>query len=163
MKRINQLTVIILIFAASAFLAYGSGSKEEGPSMMMMDSEDTGTMTADEGKEMRGGKVTFTSLDAARELAAHGPVVLFFHADWCPTCQAAMKDVNEHSGKLKDITVVVVDYDRADDLKEKYMIPYQHTYVQIDEEGNKVVIWNGGGVDEILDNIQRDNYRMEEN
>jgi thioredoxin 1 len=53
------------------------------------------------------------------------------------------------------ITVLVVNYDKARDLKEKYHITYQHTFVQIDGNGDKLAVWNGGGVDTLLENTIR--------
>jgi len=103
----------------------------------------------------RPNKVLFTDLKAAQMLAAEGPTVLFFSADWCPTCQAAMKELDGEAARLGDITVVVVNYDRASDLKRKYGISYQHTYVQIDAEGNKIALWSGGGIDGVLKNVVR--------
>ena len=79
-----------------------------------------------------------------------GPTVLFFYADWCPTCKTAMRDIDSRIPDLGNITVVVVDYDKENQLKRKYGITYQHTYVQIDPMGEKVALWSGGAVDDIL-------------
>ena len=69
----------------------------------------------------------FTTLGDAKALAAQGPTVLFFAADWCPTCEAALRDINANGGKLGDVTVVVVDYDTPAELKKRYGVTYQHT------------------------------------
>ncbi len=37
-----------------------------------------------------------------------------------------------------DISVVVVNYDRSSELKKKYVVTYQHTYVQIDDSGETI-------------------------
>ena len=103
----------------------------------------------------RGGKVAFTDLAGASRLAETGPTVLFFHADWCPTCRHAMGQIDSRLHELGDITVVVVDYDSSPELKKKYAVTYQHTYVQIDGEGEKIALWNGGDVDGILENVAR--------
>ena len=100
--------------------------------------------------------VTYTSLKDAGMLAEEGPVVLFFHASWCPTCKTAMKELEAGKSDLKDITVVIVDYDKYKSEKRKYGITYQHTFVQIDEKGNELAKWNGGGLEEILSRIVRE-------
>jgi thiol-disulfide isomerase/thioredoxin len=100
-----------------------------------------------------GKKVIFTTLEAARKIAAKGPTVLFFAADWCPDCQAALKDINASGSRLKDVTVVVADYDKVPELKTRYGVTVQHTFVQIDTAGNKLAAWNGGGVDGILSHV----------
>jgi len=121
-----------------------------------------GSMAADPetGRMLRmagstGHKVLFTTLEAAEALAAKGPTVLMFAADWCPICQADLKDINAHGSRLGAITVVVVDYDKAADLKSRYGITYQHTYVQIDPMGKKLGVWSGGGVDAILSHVNK--------
>ena len=48
-----------------------------------------------------------------------------------------------------------MDYDKAADLKNRYDITYQHTYVQIDGMGRKLGVWSGGGVDGILSHVNR--------
>ena len=105
---------------------------------------------------MLGGKVPFTNLEDARALAEKGPTVLFFNADWCPLCRADLADIDARISDLGDVTVVVVDYDHAGDLKTKYGVTYQHTYVQIDGKGEKLALWSGGGVDRILKRILRE-------
>jgi thiol-disulfide isomerase/thioredoxin len=102
-----------------------------------------------------GRRVPYTDLDAAKALAARGPTVLFFFADWCPTCQAAMRDIDENGSRLADITLVVVDYDRERDLARRYQVTYQHTFVQIDAAGARLAAWNGGGVEAILARVER--------
>lgn len=76
-------------------------------------------------------------------------------ADWCPTCRVALNDINANGARMNQITLVVVDYDKAADLKAKYGVTSQHTYVQIDARGGKLAIWNGGGVDDIVKNVKR--------
>ena len=50
--------------------------------------------------EEHGNKVIFTDLEAAEALAAKAPTVLFFAADWCPYCQADLKDINANGSRL---------------------------------------------------------------
>ena len=102
-----------------------------------------------------GMKVTYKDLMSAEKLAGSGPTVLFFAADWCPYCQADLKDINMNGSRLGGITVVVVDYDKAADLKKKYAVTEQDTFVQIGPMGEKLAAWNGGGVTGILDKVQK--------
>jgi thiol-disulfide isomerase/thioredoxin len=112
------------------------------------------------GNELRfapssGMKVIFTTLEAAEALATKHPTVLFFAADWCPYCQADLKDINPNGKRLGDVTILVANYDTATELKAKYGITVQNTFVQIDPAGVQRAIWNGGGegVDGILSHI----------
>ncbi len=85
--------------------------------------------------------------------AAKGPVVLFFHAAWCPTCQAADRDIRNNLRDLKDgVQVLRLNYGNSagDHPRAKeYGITYQHTFVQVDATGKLIQKWNGGGVDEL--------------
>jgi thiol-disulfide isomerase/thioredoxin len=94
--------------------------------------------------------IPFSDLSTARLLAAQGPTVLFFNAAWCPTCRATMGELQAGAERLGEVLVIVVDYDRAGELKKRYGVTYQHTWVRIDADGRKLAIWNGGGLDELL-------------
>jgi len=76
--------------------------------------------------------------------SANYDVVLFFRASWCPTCKAVDEDIKSH---LKDIpeslTILDVNYDNSTDLKKKYGVTYQHTFVQVDAQGNLIKKWVG--------------------
>jgi thiol-disulfide isomerase/thioredoxin len=102
-----------------------------------------------------GMKVAYTNLMSAEALASKHPTVLFFSADWCPYCQADLKDINANGAKLGKVNVVVVDFDKSADLKMKYGITSQDTFVQIGPMGEKLAVWNGGGVQGILDNVKQ--------
>lgn len=107
-------------------------------------------------ERMQATQVDFVDEATTAELAATGPTVLFFKANWCPTCRAAQRDIDENLSALSsDLTVVTVDYDTADALKNRYGVTYQHTWVQVDEDLNSITTWNGGGVDQLNRNIQR--------
>ncbi len=98
---------------------------------------------------------------AALDSAATTKRVLFFYASWCPTCIPADADFKENSSILPaDVTVIRVNYndpqtDQDEEaLADKYGITYQHTFVEIDEQGNEVTKWNGGQTIELLKNIK---------
>ncbi len=87
--------------------------------------------------------------------------VLFFYANWCPTCIPADASFMKEQDKIPDdVTVLRVNYndtetDQAEkDLAAQYQITYQHTFVQIDSLGNAVTKWNGGKLEELLANIK---------
>jgi thiol-disulfide isomerase/thioredoxin len=151
--------VIFLLIA----LAATTGATARGRMEKASTAKETGAMMSAQAVDessprfarSTGKKVIFSNLPDAQALAQKGPTVLFFAADWCPTCRLALKDINANGAQLNEITVVVVDYDKAADLKAKYGVTSQHTYVQIDALGEKLAIWNGGGVDGIVKNVKR--------
>lgn len=63
--------------------------------------------------------------------------ILFFYADWCPTCVKWEGTLTESLGSLPSNTLIMkVDYDTADDLKTQYKITKQSTAVFINADGS---------------------------
>ncbi len=76
--------------------------------------------------------------------AATGDVILFFKAGWCPTCGALDRNINANLDQIPEgVTILKVDYDDSQVLKEKYSVKIQHTLVQVDQDGNEIKQWQG--------------------
>ena len=150
------------LLAASA-LTFGqsmmkSAAGAGGTGSMMrsaMETADPNVGAAFRAAPSTGRKILYTDLAAAEALAAKGPTVLFFAADWCPYCQADLKDINAQGSRLGAITIVVVDYDKERQLEKMYGVTVQDTFVQIDSAGARLAAWNSGGVDGILARTKR--------
>lgn len=100
---------------------------------------------------------TYQDYDPAQVAAAaeSGTAVLFFHANWCPTCRAADADITSNLDQLpKGLAIFKTDYDTQNELKKKYGVTYQHTFVQVDADGNLIKKWNGGELAEIVENVE---------
>lgn len=80
--------------------------------------------------------------------------VLFFHANWCPTCKALERNIQ--AGEIPDnLTIIKTDYDAESDLKKMYGVTFQHTLVQVDKDGNSLGKWAGSrDIDEIVAELQ---------
>jgi thioredoxin 1 len=66
-----------------------------------------------------------------RLLADGRPVVVDFHADWCPTCRAqapVIKDLLSKPG-FKDLTVLIANYDTELPLRKSLNVSQQSTLV----------------------------------
>lgn len=82
-------------------------------------------------------------------------VVLFFHATWCPTCKAADAAFKADLSTIpNNVALFKTDYDSNKELKTKYGVTTQHTFVQIDKEGTMVTKWVSGDVDMLIKNIK---------
>lgn len=65
--------------------------------------------------------------------------VLFFHASWCPICKRAEASLQDLYGSTPPaLTTYKVDYDSNVELRQRYGVTYQHTFVLIDGEGNAI-------------------------
>lgn len=83
--------------------------------------------------------------------------VLFFFANWCPTCRPVDTEIQKRIAEIpNDIVILRVNYNDSDtdntekELAKKYGITYQHTFVLLDENGNDTKKWNGNGLDQII-------------
>jgi len=58
-------------------------------------------------------------------------VLLHFHADWCPTCREQQKVLTKLSqeGRLKDIHLLTVDYDKETGLKDALKVTHQSVLI----------------------------------
>lgn len=93
--------------------------------------------------------------EAVASAADTDAVVLFFHATWCPTCKQLADDIRANIDQVPtDVRILLVDYDTATDLKQKYGVTLQHTLVQVDSAGNALGTWNGTPtLDELLSQL----------
>ncbi|MBU3669003.1 MAG: thioredoxin family protein [Candidatus Taylorbacteria bacterium] len=89
-------------------------------------------------------------------LAKDHKVILFFKADWCPSCVTADQSLNKEFAVIpKDIAILKVSYDTEHELRKRYGVTVQHTFVQIDGKGDLVTKWLGGTtVTDILRNVR---------
>ena len=101
------------------------------------------TMMKDEGAMMQKGSYEAYAQEKLA-LANNGDIVLFFRASWCPTCRALDADIRANLSSIPDGLVILdVDYDNSSALKQKYGVTYQHTFVQVDANGNQIAKWTG--------------------
>lgn len=76
--------------------------------------------------------------------AETGDVVLFFKAAWCPSCRTVDADIKKNISMIPEsLTILEVDYDAAAELKARYSVTYQHTFVQVDSQGAMIKKWSG--------------------
>lgn len=87
-------------------------------------------------------------------VAAEGydETILFFHAAWCPECRAfeqAITDDDIPAG----VQILKVDYDDSSELRQRYEVTIQSTFVKVNQEGDRVSLWVGYGRDKSLNAV----------
>lgn len=91
--------------------------------------------------------VYYSETALAKAVENNGKAVIFFHANWCPTCQAAEADFRANPDKIpSNVTILKTDYDTSFDLKRKYGAVFQDTFVQVDKDGDALSKWGSGGL-----------------
>ena len=152
----------------------GDVAMKEEDSAMMKKEEDTKMMEEDDSEKMMEKEEAMMKEDESTEGTVTAPVtlagtytdydaslvgktdttVLAFFASWCPSCVAADKGIS--GGNVPDgLSILKTDFDSSTDLRKKYGVTSQHTYVQVDAEGNLIKKWVGGtSVEEVVEKVQ---------
>ena len=127
-------------------------TKNNGEAMMKADTTKTDSMmkkeetnVMDKGDTMmKAGSYEAYAPEKVMLASATHDVVLFFRASWCPTCRAVDADIKANLSKIpSDLAILDVNYDNSSELKKKYGVTYQHTFVQVDKDGNMIKKWSG--------------------
>jgi thiol-disulfide isomerase/thioredoxin len=77
------------------------------------------------------GEQPYDAATLQKMLAAGQPVVVDFHADWCPTCRAQAPIVKDllATPELKNVTVLIANYDTELALRKSLKVANQSTLV----------------------------------
>ncbi len=88
---------------------------------------------------------------------ASGNIVLFFYASWSPSGINTDKDIVSKKDKLpKDLTILRVNFDDAEAMKQQYGITDQQTFVQVTNTGELIKKWRGANtLEDIIQQIQK--------
>lgn len=160
-KYLIPTLILFGLIGTYFFIQSGKSDKTEpadnSDAMMVDDAKNTmdnEEMMADDSTMMEASRYIEYSPDAFAA-AADKKRVYFFYAPWCPTCVPTDKEFNANLSKIpEDVMLFRTDYDTSTELKQQYGITYQHTFVQVDSDGNEVKKWNGGGINELIANTQ---------
>lgn len=161
---LSRPTALVCGLGVAALLA-GCGSQsatQAGPAAQVSTSSASTPSTTkaatdgeptDQAKPARAGVyLDYAAYQGEPAKYAGTKVVLFFHAPWCPSCRATEEDVLARRDSLPSgLTLVKTDYDSQKDLKKKYGVTTQHTFVLVDPAGEQLKKWNGSlTVDDIV-------------
>lgn len=165
MNKIIAIGVIVAVVVAGAGIYFLNNSSKIDTSMVekneavmteaqkmeqekrekdaMMEKKEGETTIKDEQVMMKAGVYGVYSPEKIA-LAQTENVVLFFKANWCPSCRAVDADIKANLSKIPSkLNILEVNYDTATELKQKYGVTYQHTFVQVDVNGNMLKKWSG--------------------
>lgn len=160
-KNYILIGIVVLILLGFVFVLFsgGNSSPDSTPT------ENLGSSGADSVQDPAGsvedGSRYVVYSEGVIEKAKGKRRVLYFYANWCPTCKVANEDFIKNSERIPDDVVIVkINYIDSDteqaerDLAQKYGVTYQHTFIQIDDGGNEVTTWIGGEIDLLLTQIK---------
>lgn len=153
------ITIVVIFIGAGVFFLYTNSSKNN-PSPARLQNETVKTSNPKGSDISPNGFYGFYSPETFKNSNA-SKKILYFFATWCPECKEADEDFKTNVDKLPEgIAVFKIHYNDPEtspedkNLAKKYGIVYQHTFVQVDNEGQEITKWNGGGLDKLLSSIK---------
>ena len=130
--------------AATSVTAEVSGSEEMESEVSGSEEMESEVSGSEEMATAAGSFITLADYEGDKDTYAGNDVVLFFNASWCSTCKEARENLEADPAAIPaGLTIVKVDFDDSDELRQKYGVTVQHTFVQIDSDGNELAKWNG--------------------
>ncbi len=117
--------------------------------------KDGDTMKKDDAMSKSGSYVTLADYNANPTKYADSKKVYFFHASWCPICQGIEKEINADMSKIPaGVTLIKTDFDNSTELRQKYGVTTQYTFVQVDNSGNEIAQWSATNLDKAIASIK---------
>lgn len=90
--------------------------------------------------------------EAALSAEGYDTNVVFFFAPWCPECRAFKEAINAAS--IPDgVQVLEADFDSSTELKSKYGVTLQSTFVKVSDSGAQQAKYVGYGKDKSLNSV----------
>jgi len=128
------LIVLLAIISGMAYLLMGSSNDTADTQVPKQDS------TTSQQPKQRTDNATsgnYTAYNDGIVASTPGTKILFFHAPWCPQCRALETDIKQ-DGVPSGVTIIKVDYDSNQQLRQKYGVTIQTTMVKVDDNGDLV-------------------------
>ncbi|MFZ1249719.1 MAG: thioredoxin family protein [Candidatus Saccharimonadales bacterium] len=101
-----------------------------------------------------GSYVTLADYTKNTQMYAESKKVYFFHATWCSVCQAIDTEIKAGITKIPAaVTIIKTDFDSSTDLRKKYGVTNQYTFVQVDNDGNETAQWSATSFQKALNGI----------
>jgi thiol:disulfide interchange protein len=105
-------------------------------------------------QELAPDYYTYSPAGVEKALAEGQRVVLYFWAPWCSSCSSVDLDLLARKAQVPlGVKMFRVSYDKEHELRQKYAITVQHSFVQIDQNYHSLQHWVGGEMDEVAERV----------
>lgn len=131
------LGIVLLIAASLWYLSSTRNNEEVADVATSTPREETSEPQTEDTTETTSTPGAYVAYSEEAIGNTKGAKLLFFHAPWCPQCRSVEASINE-GGIPNNVTVFKVDYDSNQELRQKYGVTIQTTFVKIDDAGNKI-------------------------
>ena len=146
MRKAGSFTIkrVIWLSLISVLLSACSGTSSVQQDQVNNEKTVTESPAPSDSNDVSGDYISYEVYKSQIEKYSDSRVILFFNASWCSTCKIARDNFEASLNEIPaDMAIVLVDFDNSNELRKKFGITLQHTFVHID--ANEVVIskWSG--------------------
>lgn len=112
-------------------------------------------MKKEDTTSKQGSYITLADYNKDSSKYADSKKVYFFHASWCHICQEIDKAISADASKVPSgVTIIKTNFDNSTELRKKYGVTTQHTFVQVDNDGNETAQWSGASLSDAINGIR---------
>ena len=129
------VSVIVGMALTSAILV--RVSQEENQEKNTSSSSESSGISGTSSAQTSGAQGSYVDYSGDVIAQTAGTKLLFFHAPWCPQCRALEADIKA-KGVPEGVTIIKVDYDSNQSLRQKYGVTIQTTLVKVDDSGKLI-------------------------
>lgn len=162
MKKAILAVVLILLGITAAYLVYekrtGAPATQVSPIASEEEKDDAVEPKNNDDAKVcpaiaaAGRYVDYSQDILNKECSGYSRTILFFYAPWCPECRGFEKAIKS-SEVPPGTQILKVDYDSSTELKKKYGVTIQTTFVRVDDNGEKIKLWTGYGKEKSINLI----------
>lgn len=153
MNKTTKILLAVLALTVLSVIGYRffTTDKPTVPAESTKKTSNTPVVSTTETTDAKQGRYTEYSSGAVADNGYKTSVVFFF-APWCPECQAFKKSINGEP-LPKGVQILEADYDSSTDLKKRYGVTLQSTFVRVNKSGDLQKKWVGYGKDKSLKTV----------
>lgn len=129
--------IIVLISLALSYVFFSNKQDTPAGTEQVTTITSNEDIASDQPKQIDTRDGSYLDYSDTAIATTQGTKVLFFHAPWCPQCREIEQSIKE-DGIPSGVSVIKVDYDSNQALRQQYAVTIQTTFVKIDDDGNKI-------------------------
>jgi len=137
-------SIVVVVVVLGGFLVISNNDSKDSTDSATTPNSSTQPISSSEESEDTAEVIGYTTYSEANLASTKDTKqVVFFHAPWCSTCNAFEKEIVS-AGVPEGITILKADYDNDTELKQRYGVRLQSTFVLLDENGEVEQTWPFG-------------------
>lgn len=145
---------ILIVIGAIVFVTLKNDDPKTGLSTKSNVVTEAVAQNKSNDSQAKGDYITLADYQKNPDTYKTSKIVYFFHAGWCPICNQIEKDIKANPGVIPEgVTLIKTDFDSSVQLRQKYGVNTQYTFVQVNSEGKELKQWPGPNIEDAVKEI----------